>query len=1660
MGKVQASRFLLLLIAGVLALAAFAQPEILPPVAAGAEDPDPVPVLTKQLQSPDAAERLAAIDRITGPFFHGRFSDELIPPLCALVNDPDARVRARAAAALGELHPIMRKALAAALLAALHDPEPAVRAAAARSLGRCWQGRLRLMEEYPGFEREDDEANAFYPTKEALAALTAAQDDPDTGVRKAAAFALAMIGDRKALAALQPWLQDPEVNVRLEVLDVLRHAGREEAVPVITAALQDASPAVRKAALHLLVDYRTPEATDALLGAFSAPEAEMRRTAAQAFVFRKEPRAVESLLALLQDADPGVCMTAGQALANTGDPRAVAPLLAMLQHADAARRQAAAQALAQVDNPRVPDALAAILDDPDPGVRQAVVAALAQHNDPRALHPLEDALKSKDVRTRRDAAAALEGSITNSGAVDLLIVALRDPDKYVRIFALQSLQKCREERAVPAVAALLDSPDFETRRSVVQTLSEMRLPAVLPPRLRALHDRNRELRQTAADTLERLYIELPVGPLLQAMKDPDPAVRRAVAPLLVRCTDAKKYDGLALALKDPDEEVRLFALQAMQNRGEGFDGLGPLISAVIALAKHPNPAMRAAALRVLSYSRFAALAPGMITAALAGLDDADAKVRQAAISALDGLNDPALIPSLIRAAGDKDLNVRRQAVQVLGGMEDRRAAEALAGLWPAADPDTRVSIAWALTRLKGRRTLDVLLDGCREKNPRVRAACVAALASWYGAKVDRALAAALQDADDAVRQSARDALAARTDLGVLPALLEAAKGENLPAKIKALQLLANYQDGRIEAVVRPLLQDPSSRVRSAAVQALGQNDAPWALDLLLIAARDADPRVRIDTARWLAASRDDRAQAAVRRLLRDPSKDVRNSTLNALSQEDAGWAVDACVPLLSDPECSDNAQQVLRQLSIAEITEPLLAMLYDPQVKEKLPVLGMLIEYADARAVPALLDILRGGDENLREAAGTALLVAARDPRAVPAVTAAADDANPVVRTAARRALSRFGTETADDLARQLSDPAPGVRLGAARQLALRKDSRALEPLLALLNDENGRTRYEAAAALGALGGPRAEAALIALLQSPDEPMQLMGLYGLQALRSPAAVTAVLALLKDAARRVDLRTLGGVNDPRMLEERSSYHGSRAAAVRSMAFQVIRALTVIGPPAVEPATALLNDALPQTRAAAAIALKDLRDTRALPALCAALKDNNLTVRLLAARALRELADVRGLEPLLAALPGADPLLRVQIAAALGGIGDPRALPVLLTLLQTGTPDEQYAAARALGQLGEKRAADPLLAVLKTHPDDGVRAQAARVLGLLGDQRAVEPLLAALEANDPELTAEAVDALAALNDPRVLPVLRALREQGGGSTYHHQLLGVADALSRMQGPQPLPDDPLAGYRGANRFEKHLALLRIGANGDTRAVEPLLNMLSPAAPDLSEIIQVLGELRDPRAVDPLLELLRQKAGNAVQAQSEAHLLERIAVALGNIGDPRAAAPLAQAYALLPDENVSPLLRPEFRAGFLPAFGKLQAPEVYNQVLAALNDPRREIRAAAAFALGQYRDLRAVEPLIAALQDTAAPWPARTVYRGGVPQVVFAPTVREEAARALGAIGDKRAIPPLIAALDRGTLPDRRAAADSLQALTGQQFGLDAAAWRAWWAGQPDTA
>ncbi len=138
------------------------------------------------------------------------------PKIAAFLNDPEERVRVRAANALRDLGTLDS---AAALRAALNDPCFTVREAAARALTNLGPRVIpQLLRELPRAERLERRqiirVLGALQSRRAVPALRALLRDPDAGVRGDAARALQTISPQRAPA----WLQGLPENERAALL--------------------------------------------------------------------------------------------------------------------------------------------------------------------------------------------------------------------------------------------------------------------------------------------------------------------------------------------------------------------------------------------------------------------------------------------------------------------------------------------------------------------------------------------------------------------------------------------------------------------------------------------------------------------------------------------------------------------------------------------------------------------------------------------------------------------------------------------------------------------------------------------------------------------------------------------------------------------------------------------------------------------------------------------------------------------------------------------------------------------------------------------------------------------------------------------------------------------------------------------------------------------------------------------------------------------------------------------------------------------------------------------------------------------------------------------------------------------------------------------------
>jgi HEAT repeat protein len=351
-------------------------------------------VVMRALRAEDASERLRAT-RLAASVADPTL-DRSLPPRLA---DTDARVRAAAAVALASQSPIALEALRAAirgsdpasrliafdgfalldgqlelLRALIADPDAQVRARAAVELG--------------GWKPSGSSAWLF--TEQSLRALAT---DADAGVRAAAVRACASVGKRGLAPVIDAALADAALPVRLAALAALarldtnverftllassqdtfltlraavqlRRLGREApAVSAVRAALADRRPEVRAAALNAAGELGAAGA-ELALPLLRDPDLEVRLAAARALAHTD--RASVALPVLLSALGTTYDLDAADELARLGDARGRAHLQKVFDH-DAQRRNTALSMLAPL--PGSTPLLERALQDADGRVR-------------------------------------------------------------------------------------------------------------------------------------------------------------------------------------------------------------------------------------------------------------------------------------------------------------------------------------------------------------------------------------------------------------------------------------------------------------------------------------------------------------------------------------------------------------------------------------------------------------------------------------------------------------------------------------------------------------------------------------------------------------------------------------------------------------------------------------------------------------------------------------------------------------------------------------------------------------------------------------------------------------------------------------------------------------------------------------------------------------------------------------------------------------------------------------------------------------------------------------------------------------------------------------------------------------------------------------------
>ena len=251
-----------------------------------------------------------------------------------------------------------------------------------------------------------------------------------------------------------------------------------------------------------------------------------------------------------------------------------------------------------------------------------------------------------------------------------------------------------------------------------------------------------------------------------------------------------------------------------------------------------------------------------------------------------------------------------------------------------------------------------------------------------------------------------------------------------------------------------------------------------------------------------------------------------------------------------------------------------------------------------------------------------------------------------------------------------------------------------------------------------------------------------------------------------------------------------------------------------------------------------------DTSAVGPLITALMSENYRVRRSAATALGQIKDTRAVEPLIAALKDRETRFdTVEVVTALAKIGDMRAVIPLLDTLEDENDPKRQAAISALGNLGTP-VIEPLINAFKD-PRERVRSGVAWTLGQFNDARVVEPLINALKDERWEVRMSAAAVLSKVGDVRAID---------------HLIFTLNDAHEYVRGRS-------ANALGEITSQMEDAMLR------TRVVELLIVALKDTYFGVRlSAAEAIGKIGDIQATEPLEALLNDESRSVRDAATKA--------------------------------------------------------------------------------------------------------------------------------------------------------------------------------------------
>jgi HEAT repeat protein len=419
---------------------------------------------------------------------------------------------------------------------------------------------------------------------------------------------------------------------------------------------------------------------------------------------------------------------------------------------------------------------------------------------------------------------------------------------------------------------------------------------------------------------------------------------------------------------------------------------------------------------------------------------------------------------------------------------------------------------------------------------------------------------------------------------------------------------------------------------------------------------------------------------------------------------------------------------------------------------------------------------------------------------------------------------------------------------------------------------------------------------------------------------------------------------------------------------------------------------------------------------VPLLVLMLGDSAADVRKAAIETLTSMSEPPSPEPVIELLKGDSQYAREAAGAVLIGWRHPASTVLLPPLLRHSRQEVRWMVARTLQSCGwiPEKEADRLTLLVALGDFQG----AARI-----GAAALEPLTEALKDQTRQDRRKIIQALMLISDARVLKAFIIALKDSDPAVRVLSVEALGD-IREIQATEAL----VSALHDEDAHVRCVAVTALGKSGDVNAVPSLVKSLADTKWDVRKAaVEALGRLHDPRAVEPLTLLLKD---------SDHDVREAAAVSLGELRDPKAierlVVALCDSQTAARQAAAAALQRIDRYWDKSPA-----ARRAIPQLKIALKDREYWVRQSAADVLQKVSAMPVFEPRLGGISNPLLHRQQSALEALVVGLCDVDRDLRLAAAEALGRIGDQRSIQALSRSLLDADIWVRDACAGSLKLL-----------------------